>query len=415
MTNVLTDLTALEDTHSSGVYVKREITLVRGDGATLWDDAGNRYIDCAGGQGAANLGHSHPAVLAAIERQMHELITCPEAFHNPVRAEYQAELCRASGMSRVFLCNSGAEAIEGALKFARLATGRTGYVAAMRGFHGRTMGALSITWEKNYREPFEPLISGVRHIPYNNVEKLAAALDDTVAAAVLEIVQGEGGVHPAQAGYLQAAQELCRKNGSLLIIDEIQTGFGRTGCLFAYQYEGIQPDLVCLAKSMAGGLPMGAVLIGEQVGQLPPASHGSTFGGNPLACAAGLAVLDVLERGDSPHPPTPVASLTGRGGEKDSRIDLVGRAAMMGEKVIAHFRERLPEKAVREVRGRGLMIGIELRGKVAPVLKALQTRGVLALPAGPTVLRLLPPLVINEEVMWQAVSIIEEVVSAESV
>jgi acetylornithine/LysW-gamma-L-lysine aminotransferase len=388
MLNTLVDWLALEEAHTSGAYLKRDLQIVRGEGAILYDADGNRYIDCVGGQGAANLGHCHPAVLAALRAQMETLISCPEFFYNPVRARYQAELCHASNMPRVFLCNSGAEAIEGALKIARLVTGRTGIVATMRGFHGRTMGALSTTWEKNYREPFEPLIAGVRHVPYNNVERLAEALDESVAAVILEPVQGEGGVHPAADRYLAAVRDLCHANGSLLILDEIQTGFGRTGYLFAHHRDGVQPDMMCLAKSIAGGVPMGAVLMGERVGSLPPASHGSTFGGNPLACAAALAVLDVLEN-----------------------TDLITRTRELGDTVIAYLREHLPTSAVREVRGRGLMIGVELRTKVAGILKALQGRGVLALPAGATVLRLLPPLVIEEADLWRAVHAIEEVLS----
>ncbi len=395
MLNTLVDTIALEQAHTSGAYLKRDVQLLRGAGAHVWDADGNRYIDCVAGQGSANLGHCHPAVVTAIQQQAAELIACTEAFYNPVRARYQAELCRAAEMPRVFLCNSGAEAIEGALKIARLVTGRTGVVAAMRAFHGRTMGALSTTWEKAYREPFQPLIAGVVHIPYNNLDRLREALNDSIAAVILEPVQGEGGVHPAQDGYLQAAQELCHSNGSLLILDEIQTGFGRTGYLFAYEHDGVQPDLMCLSKSIAGGLPMGAVLLGERIGELPPASHGSTFGGNPLACAAALAVLEELNH---------------RGAE-GTENQLITRARTLGEQVMTYLREHLPEKAVREVRGRGLMIGIELRGKVAPVLKMLQTHGVLALPAGPSVLRLLPPLVIADDDMWQAVTIIEEVLN----
>ncbi len=386
MIDTMIDLNLLEDAHSSGAYLKRDIQIVRGEGAWLWDDAGNRYIDCVGGQGAANLGHGHPAVLAAIQQQAAKLISCPELFHNPARARYQAALCEAAGMPRVFLCNSGAEANEGALKIARLKTGRTGIIAAMRGFHGRTMGALSTTWEKVYREPFLPLLSDVTHVPYNNIDRLGDALDDNTAAVVLEVVQGEGGVHPAAEGYLRAAQELCHANGSLLILDEVQTGFGRTGYLFAHQYESVQPDIMTLAKSIAGGIPMGAILIGEQVGELPPASHGTTFGGNPLACAAGLAVLDVLQT-----------------------TDLIERTRKLGNEVREHLAARLPEKAVREVRGRGFMFGIELRGKVAPILRELQSRGLLALPAGASVLRLLPPLTISDDALWQTTAIIEEV------
>ena len=388
MLNTLLDLNTLEDTHSSGVYVKRSVQIVRGHGARLEDADGRWYIDCVGSQGAANLGHSHPAILAAIAQQAADLISCPELFHNPVRARFQAELCRVAHMPHVFLCNSGAEAIEGAIKMARLITGRSGFIAAKRGFHGRTLGALGATWEKTYREPFEPLPLSMIHVPYNNVEQMAEALDHSIAAVILEPVQGEGGVHPAEDGYLKAVQELCHANGSLLILDEIQTGFGRTGWLFAHQAEGIQPDLMCLAKSIAGGIPMGAVLMGERIGQLPPATHGSTFGGNPLACAAGLAVLNVLENSD-----------------------LIARARVLGEAALSHLRAHLPETTVREVRGRGLMIGIELRNKVAPVLLALQEHGVLALPAGRTVLRLLPPLVISDDDLWQAVETVEEVLS----
>lgn len=384
---MLIDLQSLEQAHTSGVYLKRDIQIVRGEGASLYDDSGRRYIDCVGGQGAANLGHNHPAVVAAIQQQMTQLISCPELFHNPVRANYQARICQAANMPHVFLCNSGAEAVEAAMKFARLATHRTNIIATMRGFHGRTMGALSATWEKSYREPFESLLSGVTHVPYNNLDRLAAVIDENTAAVMVEVVQGEGGVHPAHPGYLAAVQELCRNHGALLIIDEVQTGFGRTGALFAHQHDGIQPDLLCLAKSIAGGIPMGAVLIGERVGTLPPATHGSTFGGNPLACAAATAVLDVLQT-----------------------TDLIPRARMLGESVIEYLRANLSPNA-REVRGRGLMIGIELKNKVAPVLRLLQERGVLALPAGAVTLRLLPPLVIEENDLWQAVYTVEEVLN----
>lgn len=389
--DVNTDLNALEDAHSSGAYLKRDVQIVRGEGAHLWDAAGNRYIDLVGGQGTANLGHCHPAVVAAVREQVGALIACPELFHNPLRARYQAELCAATGLPRVFLCNSGAESIEAAFKVAWLATGRTGIISTMRGFHGRTLGALSATWEKTYREPFLPLLPDVSFVPYNNVEKLAAALTPNTAAIIVEAVQGEGGVHPAQPGYLQAVRDLCDANGTLLILDEVQTGFGRTGDLFAHQHDGARPDLLCLAKSIAGGLPMGALCIGERVGALPPASHGSTFGGNPVACAAALATLDVLQH-----------------------TDLIARARKLGGRAISHLRANLLESAAREVRGRGLMIGVELRGKVAPVLRSLQSRGVLALPAGATVLRLLPPLVIEEADLFPALDIILETLNEDT-
>lgn len=412
MLNTTENLNELEDIHSSGAYLKRDVQIVRGEGARLYDDEGRSYIDLVGGQGSANLGHCHPAIVTAITRQAQELITCPELFHNPVRARYQAELCRVSGFPRVFLCNSGAEANEGALKIARLKSGRKGVIAAMRGFHGRSMGALSVTWEKAYREPFLPLVEGVVHVPYNNIDKLREALNQNIGAIILEVVQGEGGVHPAQPGYLQTVQELCRANDTLLIIDEVQTGWGRTGSLFAHWQDDIQPDMVTTAKSMAGGIPMGAILLSERIGSLDPATHGSTFGGNPLACAAGLAVLEVYTSRQSSvvsHQSKnyyPLSTIHYSPREADG--DLIRRAYTLGEEVRAHLTAHIPEKAAREVRGRGFMFGIELRGKVAPVLKLLQERGVVALPAGPSVLRLLPPLVISDDDLWQAVHIIEE-------
>jgi LysW-gamma-L-lysine/LysW-L-ornithine aminotransferase len=365
----------LESAHTSGVYPKRPLALERGKGARIWDADGREYIDCAGGQGAANLGHAHPAIVRAVTEQAGRLISCPEIFYNDQRAQLLDRLAAVAppGLERAFLCNSGAEAVEGGLKFARLSTGRTGVVAAMRGFHGRTMGALSATWARAYREPFEPLVPGFRHVPYNDLPAMQEAINSETAAVILEVVQGEGGVHPAEPGYLQGVQALCEERGALLILDEIQTGYGRTGRMFACEHYGVSPDLMLIAKSMAGGLPMGACLIGPRVGALPVMAHGSTFGGNPLACAAALATLDAM------------------------RIeDLPGRAARLGNHLMdglagLHF------PLIRQVRGMGLMIGVELKVKVTPVLQALQVLGVLALPAGSTVLRLLPPLVIERE------------------
>ncbi len=388
ITTTQLDLLALEQTHTSGAYVKRDLQMVRGVGARLEDTDGNSYIDCVSGMGASNLGHAHPAILAAIRAQSADLITCPELFHNPVRARYQAALCEAATMPRVFLCNSGTEAVEGAIKIARLSTGRTGIIAAMRGFHGRTLGALSATWDKKYRDPFAPLVPDVTHVPFNNIDKLAETITGSTAAVLLEVVQGEGGVIPADPGYLAAVRDLCDYHGALLILDEVQTGFGRTGYLFAHHHDGVTPDLLCLAKSIGGGIPMGAVLMGTRVKEIPPLTHGSTFGGNPLACAAGLAMLDVLQTSD-----------------------LFERARHLGAEALDHLRANVPSNAARDVRGRGFMIGVELRGKVAPVLRALQDRGVLALPAGLTVLRLLPPLVISDDDFWQAIHAVEEVLS----
>jgi acetylornithine/LysW-gamma-L-lysine aminotransferase len=292
----------LESAHTSGVYPKRPLTLVRGLGARVWDADGHEYIDCAGGQGTANLGHAHPAIVKAVSEQASRLISCPEIFYNDQRALLLDRLAGAAppGLERVFLCNSGAEAVEAALKFARLSTGRHEVVAAMRGFHGRTMGALSATWTRAYREPFEPLVPGFRHVPYNDSSVMQSAITSETAAVILEVVQGEGGVHPCDPGYLAEVKAICEARGALLILDEVQTGYGRTGKMFACEHHGMQPDLMCIAKSMAGGLPMGACLIGPRVGPLPAMAHGSTFGGNPLACAAALATLAVMRNDDLP-------------------------------------------------------------------------------------------------------------------
>lgn len=368
------ELQSLEDSHTSGVYPKRLPVIVRGEGARVWDADGREYIDCAAGHGVANLGHSHPAVVAAVAEQARRLMICPEIYYNDQRAQLLARLTALapSGLSRAFLCNSGAEAVEAAMKFARLATGRTRIVSTLRSFHGRTLGALSLTGQRKLREPFEPLVPDVAHVPYNNLAALAEAVDDCTAAVILEIVQGEGGVRPASHDYLRGAQDLCRRQGALLIVDEVQTGLGRTGRLFACEHAGLEPDLLCLAKSLAGGLPMGATLIGARVGELPGGAHGTTFGGNPLVCAAALATLDVLLAEALPQ-----------------------RAERLGAMLLARLRAAdLP--VVREVRGLGLMVGLELRNRVTPILKALHKHGVLALPAGATVLRLLPPLVISE-------------------
>ncbi len=360
----------IEQTYSFEVFPKRDVTIVRGEGATLWDEAGRAYIDCTAGVGVASIGHANRHVANAVAEQGKKLITCPGMFYNDTRARLLEKLVSIApaGLNRAFLCNSGTESIEAAIKFARHATGRTEFICAMRGFHGRTLGALSAT--HRYREDFEPLLQGFTFVPFNNIARLSAAISGTTAAVLLEVVQGEGGVRPADADYLAAARELCDQRGVLLIIDEVQTGFCRTGRMFACQHFGLRPDIMCLAKAIAGGIPMGAVLCGDSVA---PAVgiHGSTFGGNPLACAAALATIEFMQQ----H-------------------DLAAQAALKGAHFVSNFSRRLPAK-VRELRHLGLMIGVELKTKAQPYLIALMERGVLALTAGPTVIRLLPPLVID--------------------
>ncbi len=391
----MSDCYEIETKYGAGVYAKQQLSFVRGQGATLWDTDGNAYIDCSSGHGVANLGHAHPKVAAAIAEQASMLITLFETFPNDKRAALMQKLASlVPGLERVFLCNSGTEAVEAALKFARLSTGRANIVAAMRAFHGRTFGALSATFNKKYREGFEPLVPGFSHVAYNNIEALEKAVTaegqpGKTAAVILEVIQGEGGVYPASAEYIQAARRICDERGALLIVDEIQSGFGRTGKMFAIQHYGVTPDMLTCAKSLAGGVPMGAVLIGEKVRNLVPGVHGSTFGGNPLSCAAGLAAFSVME----------AENLPGQAAEK---------GAYLMEKL-----KTIQSPNIREVRGLGLMIGIEMKQKVAPYLKALQERKIIALNAGMTVIRLLPPLVITYEQIDAVVAALADVLTAE--
>ena len=381
----MTDYQEMEDRGSMGILPKRDVVIVRGQGTRLWDNDGKEYIDCIGGIGTANIGHCHPAVAEAVAEQAQRLVICPDTFYNDRRAELAAALTEAApvGLDRLFLCNSGTEAVEAALKFARVVTGRPGIIAAQRGFHGRTFGALSATWNPKYRAPFEPLVPGFTHVKYNDASAMEEAIDDGTAAVILEVVQGEGGVRLADGEYLRRVEALCRERGALFVVDEVQTGFGRTGAMFACQHHDLRPDILCLAKAMAGGLPVGAALCADSVRNVPAMSHGNTFGGSPVICAAALATLRVL-----------------------AEEELVENARENG----AYFRDRLvalDAPGVREVRGMGLIIGVELKGRVTPVLRGLMERGVMALPAGNTVLRFLPPLSITREEIDQVVEAVE--------
>ena len=370
---------AIEEQINGGTVTRRgDVVMTRGEGCWIWDVTGKRYLDLTSAQGVAMLGHAHPALSGALAEQAQKLISCPSFLYNDTRALFLSKLQEVlpAQLGHVFLSNSGAESIDGALKFARLTTGRPGIVSAMRSFHGRTIGALSVTWEPKYRKQFEPLLD-VDFVPYGNLEKLDAAITEQTAAVVLEPVQGEGGVNMTSAEFLQGAQQLCRERGALLILDEIQTGFGRTGKWFGHEHFGLEPDIMCLAKGLGAGFPMGAIAYTDRVHEaLFVGAHGSTFGGNPLACAAGLAAVTTYQQ--------------------DSLID---HAAQMGEVLMGRLQEALADRMiVREIRGLGLMIGIELREKSGKYLKALmEEHGVLALPAGSNVLRLLPPLIIGEE------------------
>ena len=374
---------SVERRYALEVFPKRDITLVEGRGAEVHDDRGRRYIDCVAGIGVASIGHGNPAVADALAAQARRLVTCPGIFYNDTRARLLDKLASIAppGLTRGFFCNSGAESVEAAIKFARLNTERAGVVSAMRGFHGRTLGALSATHKKEYRQAFEPLVPGFSFVPFNRPGKLIDAVGEETAAVLIEPVQGEGGIRPASAEFLQAAREACDDSGALLVFDEIQTGFCRTGRMFACEHHEVTPDMLCLAKAIAGGVPLGAVLANDRI-RPPPGKHGTTFGGNPLACAAALAAIEFMQ---------------------EERLD--ERAATLG----ARFRQRLEPglpKRVRALRQVGLMIGVELRERCRPYIDALADAGVLALPAGTTVIRLLPPLVITEEQIDEVVEVL---------
>ena len=379
-------------------YRRQNLVPVRGQGCWVWDAEGRAYLDLVSGIGVNSIGHCHPRVVEAVQRQAATLMHCSNLYYIAPQAELARWLAEHTPFERAFFCNSGTEAVEGAIKLARRYArnrghaGRFEIVAALGSFHGRTLGALSVTGQARYHEGFEPLLEGVRFVPFNDPESLRQAVSVRTAAVLLEVVQGEGGVHPATAEFLQAARQAADGAGALLIFDEVQCGIGRTGRFFAFEHYGVIPDVVALAKALGGGLAIGAVLArGPAATAFQPGHHASTFGGNPLACAAALATLRVIE---------------------EER--LVQQAARMG----SYLQQRLRELGrrtgrVREVRGLGLMVAVELEQlAAAEVAAACLQRGLLVNAVGERALRLLPPLVITEGEVDRAVAILEEAVKA---
>jgi len=368
------------------LHASRGLTLVRGEGSYLWDDKDRRYLDLMTNYGVNLLGHAHPLVTDAIKVQASKLTNAHQSFDTPARQDFLEALgvLLPPPLSRISFGNSGAEAIEAALKFARVATARIGVIATHRAYHGRTFGALSATADAKYRDPFAPMLEGVRHIPFDDLDALDRVLDDSVAAVIVEPIQGEGGVRVPADGYLKGIRERCDGRGILLICDEIQTGF-RTGSQFAFSREDVVPDILCLSKSIANGLPIGVTVTTEAVSErVPKGSHGSTFAGNPLVCAAGAATLRVL-----------------------ADETLHTHAASAGTRFQKRVRDlRLPQ--IREVRGRGLMQAIELKKPATSVIKAMQERGVLVLPGGGTVIRFLPSILIQDDQLDEGIAALAE-------
>jgi len=383
-----------EDRHLAGVYQKMPPVVVRGQGVHLWDINGKRYIDCMGGYGVALVGHCHPRVVEAVKLQTERLMTCHGSLYNDVRAEL-AEMITSmtpKGLDMALLCNSGAEAVEAALKLARKRTGRKGFVAFTGSYHGKTLGALSVTWGQKYREPFGPLLQDIAFAKYGDIDDLQLKVTRDTAAVILEPIQGEAGIHLPPPDFLRQVRELCDSRGVMLIVDEIQTGLGRTGRLWASEHWNLKPDILCLAKGLGGGIPMGAILAAQDdMAVLKVGEHTSTFGGGPLACAASLATLNVIR-----------SEKLWEQAERTGRFMLEGLRKLNG----AH-------SCTREARGLGLMLALEMRFDIRDILFSAFERGVAILYSGKNVLRFLPPLIIKKEEVDEVLAILDELLAVE--
>jgi len=384
---------SVEEKLMANVYAKRPIVVTRGKGALIWDINGKEYIDCTGSYGVCIVGHSHPKVVEAVKRQAEALISCHASFYNDVRSELLQKIVQIAPkrLNKVFLSNSGTEAVECAIKLARKFSGKPEIIAMMGAFHGKTMGALSATWDKKYREPFKPLVPEFKHVP-DSLEKVKEAVTEKTVAILVEPIRGEGGIRVPPDDFLPGLREICDEREVLLIFDEVQTGFGRTGKIFACEHWGVVPDILCLAKSLAGGLPLGITIAREDVmSSFGVGEHTTTFGGSPLVCAAACAAIDVLVEERLPE-----------------------RAATLGK----YFKEKLEvlqarHRVVREVRGLGLMLGVEMRFDVLNIILKSMDRGVLVLDAGRNVLRFLPPLVIEKEHIDRVIATLDTIMEEE--
>jgi len=383
-----------EQESMANVYWKRPLVINRGEGVYLYDSEGNQYLDCTSNYGVAIAGHCHPRVVEAIKTQSEKLLSCHGTFYNETRSQLLERLSKIApkGMTRTFLSNSGTESVEFALKLARRATGKTGIIAMMGCFHGKTMGALSATWKKKYREPFKPLVPGFSHAPFGKVDRVEKLIDENTAAVITEPIQGESGINVPTDDFLPALRELCTEKGVLMITDEIQTGMGRTGNMFACQHWGFTPDIMCLSKAIASGLPLGATLATEEVmSKLHMGDHSSTFGGGPVPAAAAVATIDIILE----------ENLPARAAENGSYF--MGKLKALEAKY----------KVLREVRGLGLMIGMQFRYDILNVMMKAIDQNVLLLDAGTNIIRLLPPLVIKRSELDTVIKVLDEVIGEE--
>ncbi len=383
-----------EDQFMGNLYQRFPVTIEKGEGSHVWDVDGKEYIDCMGGYGVALVGHKNKRVNDAIREQIDKIITVHSSLYNKTREEFLTLLIGLApkGLTQVHLNNSGAEAIEAAMKFARKFTGKKGMVAMKGSYHGKSFGALSLTFNPKYRTPFAPLVEKVSFASYGDIESLRSEIDEDTAFVILEPIQGESGIIVAPEGFLQEVRKLCDEKGIVLIFDEIQAGLGRTGRLWACDHWNTAPDILCLAKGIAGGVPMGATLVRPDIlASMSKGEHSSTFGGNPISCAAGIAALKAI-----------------------TEDGLIENSEKMGN-LFREGLEELKEKhsTIREIRGKGLMIGVEMKFEVKDILMGLIKRGVLMLYSGRNILRILPPLVISEDDVTKVLHALDSVLTEE--
>jgi LysW-gamma-L-lysine/LysW-L-ornithine aminotransferase len=383
-----------EDSYLGTLYQRFSVNVARGKGALVWDVNGKEYIDCMGGYGVALVGHCNDRVVSAIKKQAETLITAHMSVYNETRLEFMKKMAAQTppGLTKMFFTNSGAESVEAALKFARKFTGKPGVVAMNGAYHGKTFGALSVTYNEKYRKSFMPLLEGVKFVPYSDPSKLEEAVDDDTGAVILEPIQGETGIIVPPDDLLPKIREICNRKNIVLIFDEIQAGLGRTGKMWAGQNWNTTPDIMCLAKGIAGGVPMGLVLTKPEImDSIKLGEHSSTFGASPLACAAASATMDALTQ--------------------DGLVENAAKTGRFFKEKLEGLKER--HKIIREVRGLGMMLGVELRFEVRDVLFDGISQGLLMLYSGRNILRLLPPLVMDESTVSRAVEIMDGVLTRE--
>jgi len=383
-----------EDQYLGHIYQRFPVNIARGKGAKVWDTSDREYIDCMGGYGVAIVGHCNDRVVQAIRTQVEKLIVCHMSLYNDTRLKFLQKLSTITpaGLDKIFFSNSGAEAVEAALKFSRKFTGKAGVIAMNGAYHGKTFGALSVTHNEKYRKSFQPLLQGVKFVPYADPSKVEDAVDETIGTVIVEPIQGETGIIVPPDNVIKNIRKICDQHKLVLVFDEIQSGLGRTGKMWAGQHWNTVPDIMCLAKGIAGGVPMGLTVARNEIIEcIKTGEHSSTFSGNPLACAAGYATLEALT--------------------EDKLVENAEKTGRYFKENLLMLKER--HRIIREIRGLGMMLGVELRFDVKDILLDAMQRGLLMLYSGKNIIRLLPPLVMDEQTVSRAIHIIDLVLSEE--